>query len=50
MDRETVERYRTRLLGLKTLLRAEVTRLAFTPDCEMTQQMWAKKKTKAPED
>ncbi|GEM_PF-816725 len=44
MDRETVERYRTRLLGLKTLLRDEVTRLAFTPDCEMTQQMWAKKK------
>jgi len=43
MDRETAGRYRTRLLRLQTLLRDDVTRLAFTPDCPMTLQLWTRK-------
>jgi len=43
MDRETARLYRTRLQALRARLRDDVTQLAFTPDCEMTMQLWAKK-------
>ncbi|NLF68902.1 MAG: hypothetical protein GX575_07585 [Candidatus Anammoximicrobium sp.] len=43
MDREIARIYRTRLQALRARLRDDVTQLAFTPDCEMTMQLWAKK-------
>lgn len=43
MDRETARIYRIRLQALRARLRGDVTQLAFTPDCEMTMQLWAKK-------
>jgi RNA polymerase-binding transcription factor DksA len=43
MDRESARIYRNRLRALRARLRDDVTQLAFTPDCEMTMQLWAKK-------